>query len=148
MKTDLPFDTTLEVYGRCLCFGMHRAARTLARRFDAAFAPLGISHGQYSLMMSLNRPDPPRLGEAAAFLAMDRTTLTANLKPLERLGYVEILPDKDDKRSRRLVLTAAGRKVLAAAVPIWRATHDEVDSLIAGNPAALRNQLLEVAAAY
>lgn len=148
MKTDLPFDTTLEVYGRCLCFGMHRAARTLARRFDAAFAPLGISHGQYSLMMSLNRPDPPRLGEAAAFLAMDRTTLTANLKPLERLGYVEIVPDKDDKRSRRLVLTAAGRKVLAAAVPIWRATHDEVDSLIAGNPAALRNQLLEVAAAY
>ena len=148
MKTDLPFDTTLEVYGRCLCFGMHRAARTLARRFDAAFAPLGISHGQYSLMMSLNRPAPPRLGEAAAFLAMDRTTLTANLKPLERLGYVEILPDKDDKRSRRLVLTAAGRKVLAAAVPIWRATHDEVDSLITGNPAALRNQLLEVAAAY
>ena len=148
MKTDLPFDTTLEVYGRCLCFGMHRAARTLARRFDAAFSPLGISHGQYSLMMSLNRPDPPRLGEAAAFLAMDRTTLTANLKPLERLGYVEIVPDKDDKRSRRLVLTAAGRKVLAAAVPIWRATHDEVDSLITGNPAALRNQLLEVAAAY
>ena len=148
MKTDLPFDTTLEVYGRCLCFGMHRAARTLARRFDAAFAHLGISHGQYSLMMSLNRPDPPRLGEAAAFLAMDRTTLTANLKPLERLGYVEIVPDKDDKRSRRLILTAAGRKVLAAAVPIWRATHDEVDSLITGNPAALRIQLLEVAAAY
>jgi DNA-binding MarR family transcriptional regulator len=148
MKTDLPFNTTLEVYGRCLCFGMHRAARTLARRFDAAFAPLGISHGQYSLMMSLNRPDPPRLGEAAAFLAMDRTTLTANLKPLERLGYVEIVPDKDDKRSRRLILTSAGRKVLAAAVPIWRATHDEVDTHISGNPAALRNQLLEVAAAY
>lgn len=148
MKTDLPLETTLEVYGRCLCFGMHRAARTLARRFDAAFAPLGISHGQYSLMMSLNRPDPPRLGEAAAFLAMDRTTLTANLKPLERLGYVEIVPDKDDKRSRRLILTTAGRKVLAAAVPIWRATHDEVDTFISGNPGTLRDQLLEVAAAY
>ena len=148
MKTDLPFNTTLEVYGRCLCLGMHRAARTLARRFDAAFAPLGISHGQYSLMMSLNRPDPPRLGEAAPFLPMDRTTLTANLKPLERLGYIEIVPDKDDKRSRRLILTSAGRKVLAAAVPIWRATHDEVDTHISGNPATLRNQLLEVAAAY
>ncbi|PKP80056.1 MAG: MarR family transcriptional regulator [Alphaproteobacteria bacterium HGW-Alphaproteobacteria-18] len=146
MKTDLPFETTLEVYGRCLCFGMHRAARTLARRFDAAFAPLGISHGQYSLMMSLNRPDSPRLGEAAAFLAMDRTTLTANLKPLERLGYVEIVPDKDDKRSRRLILTATGRKVLAAAVPIWRATHDEVDAHISGNPAVLRDQLMDVAA--
>lgn len=148
MKQTLPFDTTLEVYNRCLCFGMHRAARTLARRFDAAFAPLGISHGQYSLMMSLNRPEPPRLGEAAAFLAMDRTTLTANLKPLERLGYVEIVPDKEDKRSRRLILTDAGRKLLAAAVPIWRATHDEVDTYLSGNPNKLRTQLMEVAAGY
>ena len=148
MKQTLPFETTLEVYNRCLCFGMHRAARTLARRFDAALAPLGISHGQYSLMMSLNRPDPPRLGEAAAFLAMDRTTLTANLKPLERLGYVEIIPDPEDKRSRRLVLTEAGRKTLTAAVPIWRATHDEVDTFISGDPARLRQQLMEVAASY
>lgn len=148
MKQTLPFETTLEVYNRCLCFGMHRAARTLARRFDAAFAPLGISHGQYSLMMSLNRPQPPRLGEAAAFLAMDRTTLTANLKPLERLGYVEIVPDKDDKRSRRLVLTEAGRQLLAAAVPIWRQTHDEVDGYLSSSPNALRGQLMEVAASY
>ena len=148
MKQTLPFETTLEVYNRCLCFGTHRAARTLARRFDAAFAPLGISHGQYSLMMSLNRPEPPRLGETAAFLAMDRTTLTANLKPLERLGYVEIIPDKEDRRSRRLILTEAGRKLLAAAVPIWRKTHDEVDTYLSGAPSALRATLMEVAAGY
>lgn len=148
MKKTLPFETTLEVYNRCLCFGVHRAARTLARRFDAAFAPLGISHGQYSLMVSLNRPEPPRLGETAAFLAMDRTTLTANLKPLERLGYVEIVPDKEDRRSRRLILTEAGRKLLAAAVPIWRKTHDEVDTYLSGAPSALRATLMEVAAGY
>ena len=148
MKQTLPFETTLEVYNRCLCFGVHRAARTLARRFDAAFAPLGISHGQYSLMVSLNRPEPPRLGETAAFLAMDRTTLTANLKPLERLGYVEIVPDKEDRRSRRLILTEAGRKLLAAAVPIWRKTHDEVDGYLSGSPNALRGQLMEVAAGF
>lgn len=145
MKTDLPIETTLEVYNRCLCFGVHRAARTLARRFDEAFAPLGISHGQYSLMISLNRPDPPRLGEAAAFLAMDRTTLTANLKPLERQGYVKIVPDKDDKRSRRLILTTAGRRILTAAVPIWRKTHDALDALLSTSPAVLRGQLMELA---
>ncbi|MBY9067007.1 MarR family winged helix-turn-helix transcriptional regulator [Hyphomonas sp. WL0036] len=147
MKPTLPVETTLEVYNRCLCFSVHKAARALARRFDAALAPLGISHGQYSLMMSLNRPDPPRLGEAAAFLVMDRTTLTANLKPLERMGYVETVPDKDDKRSRRLLLTDAGRQVLAAAVPIWRATHDEVDGFLSGPPSALRANLMEVAEA-
>lgn len=146
MNADLPIETTFEVYNRCLCFGVHRAARTLARRFDEAFAPLGITHGQYSLMISLNRPAPPRLGETAAFLAMDRTTLTANLKPLERMGYVEIVPDKDDRRSRRLVLTDAGRKILTAAVPIWRATHDAVDTLLSGSPAALRGQLMDMAA--
>ncbi|MFN3312015.1 MAG: MarR family winged helix-turn-helix transcriptional regulator [Hyphomonas sp.] len=99
-------------------------------------------------MMSLNRPDPPRLGEAAVFLAMDRTTLTANLKPLERMGYVSIVPDKDDKRSRRLILTDAGRAVLKAAVPVWRATHDEVDTVVKGDGRQLRSQLRDVAAAY
>lgn len=146
MKSDLPVSVTLEVYQRCLCLGVHRAARTLARRFDAAFAPFGISHGQYSLLMSLNRPAPPRLGETAAFLAMDRTTLTANLKPLERDGLVEIRPDPDDKRSRRLHLTPAGHALLKRAVPVWRAMHDEVDKAVPGSPKKLRDQLAEIAA--
>lgn len=145
MKSDLPLSVTREVYGRCLCLSIHRAARTLARRFDAALAPFGISHGQYSLMMSLNRPDAPRLGEAAAFLAMDRTTLTANLKPLERRGLVEIRPDKDDRRSRRLYLTKEGAALLRQAVPVWRATHDEIDQTVPGNPMQLRNQLSDIA---
>ena len=143
MKQTLPFETTLEVYNRCLCFGMHRAARTLARRFDAAFAPLGISHGQYSLMMSLNRPEPARMGDVASLLAMDRTTLTAALKPLTRRGLVEILTDPKDRRSRRLVLTDAGRALLAEAVPVWERTHAEIDRLLGGaDPQRLRDDLV------
>lgn len=147
MKPDLPITVTHEVYTRCLCLSVHRAARTLARRFDAALAPFGISHGQYSLLMSLNRPDAPRLGEAAAFLAMDRTTLTANLKPLERRGLVDIRPDPEDRRSRRLFLTDAGRALLKKAVPVWRATHDDVDAVVPGNVRKLRDQLSELASA-
>lgn len=148
MRADLPLSITHEVYGRCLCLNVHRAARALARRFDAALAPFGISHGQYSLMMSLNRPDAPRLGDAADFLAMDRTTLTANLKPLERRGLVAIVPDTDDRRSRRLHLTDAGRDLLKAAVPVWRSTHDEVDTHLPANSASLRPSLTSIAAAY
>ncbi|MEQ9507162.1 MAG: MarR family transcriptional regulator [Hyphomonas sp.] len=148
MRSDLPLSVTQEVYGRCLCLNVHRAARALARRFDTALAPFGISHGQYSLMMSLNRPDAPRLGDAAAFLAMDRTTLTANLKPLERRGLVEIVPDAEDRRSRRLYLTDAGRKLLKAAVPVWRRTHDEVDTHLTTDGKSLRHELTRVAAAY
>src|SRR3546814_3860416 len=77
--------------------------------------------------MSLNRPKAPSIGSVAALLAMDRTTLTANLKPLERRGLVESRTDPADRRGRLLLLTAAGRNVLQAAVPIWRRTHAEAD---------------------
>lgn len=122
-------ETTLHVRDHCLCLAAQRAARALARRFDEAFRPLGLTSGQFSLMMALNRPDPPSIGGLAAFLAMDRTTLTANLKPLEKGGLVKVAVDPDDRRSRRLTLTPAGRKVLRQAVPIWRRTHAEVDRL-------------------
>ena len=121
------FETTILVRDSCLCLHVQRAARALARRFDDALRPLGLTNGQFSLLMSLNRPEPPPIAPVARLLAMDRTTLTAALKPLERRGLVEISPDPADRRSRRLSLTAAGRKLLAAAVPIWRANHRTVE---------------------
>jgi DNA-binding MarR family transcriptional regulator len=124
-------ETTLHVRDHCLCLATRRAARTLSRRFDEAFRPVGLTSGQFSLLMSLNRPEPPTLGSVANLLAMDRTTLTANLKPLERRGLVETHPDPDDRRSRRLVLTDAGRETLGAAVPIWERTQAELARLLA-----------------
>jgi DNA-binding MarR family transcriptional regulator len=108
----------------------------VARRFDRALIPLGLTNGQFSLLMSLNRPQPPSIGDVAALLAMDRTTLTANLKPLERRGLVEVAADAADKRTRRLSLTPAGRRLLAAAVPVWRETHAAVERLVARSDAA------------
>lgn len=130
MRADLPLDVTLEVRGRCLCLHLQRAARAMARRFDEALRPVGLTHGQYSLLMALNRPGAPRLGELARFLAMDRTTMTANLKPLERRRLLTMLADSKDKRSRRITLTDAGRDLLVQAVPIWRKTHDDVDAVL------------------
>jgi DNA-binding MarR family transcriptional regulator len=126
----LPFATTIEVRDACLCLHLARAARAVARRFDAAFRPLRLTSGQFSLLMSLNRREPPSIGSVSALLAMDRTTLTANLKPLERRGLVAVSVDKADKRTRRLTLTEAGRALLMAAVPIWRETHVAIDGLL------------------
>ena len=86
----VPYETTLRVRDTCLCLHTQRAARALARRFDEVFRPLGLTSGQFSLMMALNRPEPPAMAAVAALLAMDRTTLTAALKPLERRGLVEV----------------------------------------------------------
>ena len=122
------FDDTRHVRDHCLCLAAQRAARALARRFDAALRPVGLTNGQYSLMMGLNRPEPPALGAVAALLAMDRTTLTAALKPLERRGLVESRTDPDDRRSRRLSLTEEGRRVLTDALAIWRREHAALDA--------------------
>ena len=142
MREDLPLSVTIEVRDHCLCLHLQRAARALARRFDETLRPHGITSGQFSLLMSLNRPTPPRISDVAPLLGMDRTTLTANLKPLERRGLVEAVRDPADKRSRLLRLTDAGRDVLAAAVPVWRDTHAAIDGLLPHtDPARLRADL-------
>jgi len=139
--TDVPLATTLEVRDACLCMQVQRAARTLARRFDQVFRPLGLTNGQFSLLMSLNRPKPAAMGAVAGFLAMDRTTLTAALKPLLRRKLIRILPAPEDGRTRLIGLTASGRKLLARAVPIWRAHHGALEKEL-GRPAdALRRDL-------
>lgn len=126
----VPFETTLHVRDHCLCLAAQRAARALARRFDEALRPVGLTSGQFSLLMSLNRPQPPSIGSVASLLAMDRTTLTANLKPLERRGLVKTAIDPADRRGRLLTLTKAGQKLLQAALPIWKQTHEETERLL------------------
>jgi DNA-binding MarR family transcriptional regulator len=124
----LTFDTTRMVRDACLCLHAQRAARALARRFDLALRPVGLTSGQFSLLMALNRPQPPQMGSVAALLAMDRTTLTANLKPLRTRALVAIAQDPADRRARRLSLTPAGRAVLGAAVPVWRELHAAIEA--------------------
>src|SRR5471030_2636630 len=127
---ELPFAATHHVRDACLCLHVQRAARAVGRRFDEVLRPLDLTNGQFSLLISLNRPEPPSIGSVAALLAMDRTTLTANLKPLERRRLVKVAVDKEDKRSRRLIITAAGRALLNKAFPVWQQAHAETERLI------------------
>lgn len=142
----IAFETTLHVRDTCLCLHVQRAARALARKFDEALRPLDLTNGQFSLLMSLNRPEPPGMGPVAHLLAMDRTTLTAALKPLEKRGLLETVTDSRDRRLRRMRLTPAGHALLASAMPIWTKTHAEVDEALGeGRPARLRADLLALA---
>ena len=130
----------------CLCLDVQRASRAIGRRFDEAFRPFGLNNWQFSLLMALNRPTPPTMSSLAEDLAMDRTTTTANLRPLERRGFVEVRRDEQDARVRRIVLTDAGRAVLAEAVDRWRAANDAVVASLGGTDlAAFRSSLRTVA---
>ena len=124
----------------CLCLHTQRAARALARRFDDLLRPVGLTSGQFSLLVSLNRPHPPRMGSVAELLAMDRTTLTANIKPLERRGLLSVTKSTDDGRSRLLRLTPAGRELLEQALPLWEREHAELDRQL-DDPDRLRAEL-------
>lgn len=138
----VPFETTLLVRDCCLCLHVQRAARALARRFDEALRARNLTNGQFSLLMSVNRPAPPSMAAVASLLAVDRTTLTAALKPLERRGLVTVTIDAADRRSRLIALTSKGMRLLARAVPIWRRTHKEIESLLPDkDPNRLRSNL-------
>jgi DNA-binding MarR family transcriptional regulator len=143
--TNPTFKTTLVVRDTCLCLQVQRAARALARRFDDALRPVGLTNGQFSLLMSLNRPEPPEMVAVASLLGMDRTTLTAALKPLQRRHLLKVTVDPADRRSRVMTLTPNGCRLLARAVPIWRSTHISVVALLPGSdPDRFRKNLRAV----
>ena len=129
--TILTFETTLLVRDTCLCMHAQRAARSLARRYDAVLRPFGLTNGQFSVMMALNRPGRAQIADLADLLAMDRTTVTALLKPLERRGLVNISPIEKDRRTRSLTLTEDGRLALISALPAWKQMQAEIEEELA-----------------
>jgi DNA-binding MarR family transcriptional regulator len=137
-----------EVRDNCLCFATQKAARELARRFDRIFASLGITNGQYSMMVAIAGMGQPKPVRLAHFLAMDPATVTAAVKKLVRYKFVALKLDKQDKRTRRVELTAAGHKVLAKALPLWRSEHATIEiALPNGSPQQLRRGLRAVSTA-
>ena len=134
-----------EVRDNCLCFATHKAARELARHFDRVFAPLGITHGQYSMMVAITGMGQPKAVQLAGFLVMDQATVTAAIKTLVAKGLVETAQDPADRRARRVSMTATGHAVLARALPLWCAAHAEIDQgLPKSRPNQLRQGLSEV----
>jgi DNA-binding MarR family transcriptional regulator len=129
----LPRETVLHIRDTCLCLATQRAARRLARRFDAALMPLGLTNGQFSLMVALNQPEPPPIGRLAPFLGVDPSTLTAAVKPLARRGLLTVESDPADRRSRRLRITPEGVALMRQAVEVWRDTHRDVDIALGGD---------------
>lgn len=111
----------------CVCLHMQSASRAIARHFDGALRPLGLTNWQFAVLLALHRAAPVAIGDLAERLVMDRSTATANLKPLTRRGLVENQPHPKDGRVRLVALTDHGRAVLADAVELWA---------VAGNPVA------------
>lgn len=134
--------TASDIATACVCLNVRRAARLVARRYDEAFRPLGITSGQFSILAALLRDDTVPLGSLAEALGMDRTTLNRNLRPLEAQNLIVTTADMSDRRVRGLELTDAGRKLLDRALPVWTRTQaDSQRRLAPSGWAGLRSQL-------
>jgi DNA-binding MarR family transcriptional regulator len=116
--------------GDCACLRLRKITRRVTQLFDHFLEPSGLTTTQFSLLGFIDCQDRIAIGELAAMLITDPTTLTRNLRPLERLGYVEIVPDPKDRRRRTIALTAKGQTVLREATPLWRQAQARVVALV------------------
>ncbi|WP_238333534.1 MarR family winged helix-turn-helix transcriptional regulator [Luteimonas marina] len=109
----------------CTCFRLRKLSRLLSQRYDAALAPAGLNVNQFSILRRAERPRYT-IGSLAAELGMERTTLSRDLRHLVDAGWLRLVAG-DDARRRHVVLTAAGRRTIERALPLWRGVQDEVE---------------------
>ena len=116
----------------CACSRLRRAARAITQLYDDALAPTGLRVTQLSLLRTLQRRGPMRIGELATVNLLDRTALSRNLDPLAARKLVAIVPGRD-ARTREVTLTRQGSSALAAAAPLWDSAQRNVTRRIGRN---------------
>ncbi len=110
----------------CVNFNLRKAMRAVSQHYDQMMAPSGLRGTQFTILTVLSRLGELTVTDLADFLVMDRTTLTRNLKPLVKEGYLNILPGLQDRRSRRIKLTSEGKKAQKTAMPYWQKAQNEM----------------------
>jgi len=110
----------------CVNFNIRKAMRAVSQHYDRIMAPSGLRGTQFTILTVVSRIDSETISDLAEFLVMERTTLTRNLKPLEKEGYLKIIPDVQDRRSRRVKITNAGRNIQKTAMPYWQKAQEEM----------------------
>lgn len=128
------------------CLGMHirRAARSITRQYEEFLRPLELTLGQFSILATLHWPEPKTMNQLSNELGLDRTTLTANLRPLERRHLVQVVVDDADHRRRGVTLTEDGRHVLATALPLWEEAQRIVIAGLSQDVESLKHALAEL----
>ncbi len=102
----------------CACFNLRKTSRAITQHYDRVLQPSGLRGTQFTILATTAKSEAITITQMAKQLVMDRTTLTRNLRPLEKQGFIEIIPG-DDLRTRYVTLSKKGRNVLTKALPLW-----------------------------
>ncbi len=129
----------------CNCYALRQATRRVSQLYDSMLAPVGLRATQYSLLIEVELRGPISLLPLARIMIMDRATLGHNIRPLQADGYLALAVGQD-RRSREVSLTRAGRKILAEAKPLWQRAQAIFEADIGEQRAArLRTVLAQIA---
>jgi DNA-binding MarR family transcriptional regulator len=115
-----------EIGRNCAVFNLRKASRAITQLYEESMKSSGILPTQFTLLVATRAMEPVTMSKMAEALVMDRTTLTRNLKPMEREGWVKVEPSREDKRSREIRLTKRGVKQLEQTVPLWQEAQQRV----------------------
>jgi DNA-binding MarR family transcriptional regulator len=107
---------------------------------------VGLTSGQFSLLVFVSEDPVPTIGDLAEGLGMDRTTVLAALKPLEAAGLLTISPNPADRRGRLIALTGSGRQTLEDALPLWQAAQQDAQACLTDSDLQKLNGMLEALA--
>jgi DNA-binding MarR family transcriptional regulator len=113
-----------EVARACACANLRKAARVVTQVFDEALAPSGLRVTQFTLLVTSRLAGESTINELAERMAMDRTTLSRNLKVLVRSGLLQMRPGEDG-RTRLVRITSAGEQAIEEAYPLWQQAQQE-----------------------
>ena len=115
----------LESCARCTCFNLRKASRVITQLFDRAMKPYGLRGTQFSILAVLSAAGPETITRISDILEMDRTTLTRNLKPMEKTDMIRLVQG-EDPRSKKVLITPKGRKTFVSVFPLWEKTQNRI----------------------
>jgi len=127
---------------QCTLLRLRRTTRRVTQIYDRHLAPLGLRVTQYSLLGSLMGQPPMPIGTFAEIMGMDRTTLTRNVRPLIRAGWIELAAG-DDRRQRAIALTPEGKAIFRRAVPLWRQAEGDLRAAVGADAISQLQHLLD-----
>jgi DNA-binding MarR family transcriptional regulator len=136
----------------CTCLRLRRTTRNVTQLYDRLLQPAGLTANQFGLLARLyatdfGGSDGLSIGIMAESIGMDPTTLNRNLKPLEAMDWVKVVPDSTDARVRIVRMTEHGRRTLLKAIPFWRQAQARLRKSLGLQAVTDLNELLDRSAA-
>jgi DNA-binding MarR family transcriptional regulator len=99
------------------------AARAVTRLYDDTLRSVGLRATQLAVLVAVGGDNVVSITALAKFMGMDRSTLTRNLTPLERDGFIRV-GNEGWRRSRTVEITKKGRSRLREALPLWKKAQE------------------------